>query len=220
MTAGLALLVLLGLLSGPLHAQTVTEGFHGYDWGQPGREIPEIDVSRAPERRAEGLLVYARTARFLGVPTRVVFYLDPEGKRLRKGKYLMEPDPGSCVREFTTVRLMIGGSYEGLREEPDPAPEGYQPRPSEEAATGPPAPAGLTCGDFLGGAGPPWRGVRFVNPGTGEAEVRAALFRRDSVPRILVCYLVDEDCEWPEGLDVEPGPKTLAPARMDTAGGG
>lgn len=211
-----SLLLLLPLR--PVQAQEtrLVGGFHGYAWGDPGREIPEIDLDLPPDRRAAGLAAYARTVYLLGRPTRAYFYLDSAALRLRAGRYLMDADPGSCVAELTTLRLMIAGSWSGLESEvrvvDDAAREA---RAGGGVGAGGPEPP-TSCRDFL--SGPPRR-VRatFRNPATGEAEVTAELFRRDSLPRILACYHLAEDCRWPEGVEVEEGPALRAPARRDTS---
>lgn len=217
--AGSLLLLLLPLRPAQAQETRLVGGFHGYAWGDPGREIPEIDLDLPPDRRVAGLAAYARTVYLLGRPTRAYFYLDSATLRLRAGRYLMDADPGSCVAELTTLRLMVAGSWSGLEGEvrvaEDAAP-GARAGGGGEGAGAPGQEPPTSCRAFL--SGPPRR-VRatFRNPATGEAEVTAELFRRDSLPRILACYHLAEDCRWPEGVEVEEGPTLRAPARRDTS---
>lgn len=214
---GFLLLVLPGR-SAPAQETRLVGGFHGYGWGDPGREIAEIDLDLPPDRRAAGLAAYARTVYLLGRPTRTYFYLDSAALRLRAGRYLMDADPGSCVADLTTLRLMIAGSWSGLESEVrvvEEAAPGDRSRGAEDVGAASPDPP-TSCRAFL--SGPPRRvQAIFRNPATGEAEVTAELFRRDSLPRILACYHLPEDCRWPEGVEVEKGPALGAPARRDTS---
>lgn len=221
MAAALAAAALLTLPSArpgtvvPAGADTVVDGFHGYEFGTPADRIGEIDASRPPEARHDGLEVYARTLRFIGMPTRAYFYLDTTEHRLRRGKHLIEPDTSSCVRELTTLRLMVAGTHPDLRAEVTRG-SGATADTSAAGAGGPPP---IQCPRFLEAEDARGWSVRFRNPDTGATEVRMELFRRDGEPRILACYLNESDCAWPDSASVEQGPKLLAPGRSpDTTG--
>lgn len=194
-------------------ADTIVDGFHGYEFGTPGDRIGEIDVSRPPQRRVDGLEVYARSLRFIAMPTRAYFYLDSAEHRLRGGKHLIEPDASSCVRELTTLRLMVAGTHPELAVRVVRGSGGERDTTEVERA-GPP----VRCPAFMETEEARRRSVLFRHPETGSVEVRMELFRRDGKPRILACYLNEADCVWPDSVSVEPGPKMLAPGRgPDTA---
>lgn len=192
---------------------TVVDGFHGYRFGTPGVRIEEIDVTAPPYRRHEGLEVYARDLHFLGVPTRAYFYLDSARRRLRRGKHLIEPDPSSCVRQLTTLRLMVAATHPEL--------DVRIRRSGGGSDTTSPARGGappVRCPDFLDADSAGSWTVLFRNPSGGRVEARMELFRRDDEPRILACYLNETDCAWPDSVEVRPGPRMLAPGREpDTA---
>lgn len=195
-------------------ADTIVDGFHGYEFGTPGDRIGEIDVSRPPGRRVNGLEVYARSLRFIAMPTRAYFYLDTAEHRLRGGKHLIEPDASSCVRELTTLRLMVAGTHPELAVQIVRGSGGE--RDTTEVDRGGPPP--VRCSDFMGTEEARGRSVLFRHPETGSVEVRMELFRRDGKPRILACYRNEADCAWPDSVSVEPGPEMLAPGRgPDTA---
>ena len=195
-------------------ADTVVDGFHGYRFGTPAARIGEIDGSRAPDARHEGLEVYARTLRFIGMPTRAYFYLDTAEHRLRRGKHLIEPDPAACVRELTTLRLMLAGTYPDLRVD---VIRGSGAAADTATAGGGPPP--VQCPGFVEAEEARGWSVLFRNPETDATEIRIELFRHRGEPRILACYLNESDCVWPDSASVEPGPKLLAPSRApDTTG--
>ncbi len=187
---------------------TIVESFHGYEFGTPADHIGEIDISRPPDARMDGLEVYARSLRFIGTPTRAYFYLDSADYRLRRGKHLIEPDASSCVRQLTTLRLMVAGTN------PDLSVHVIRGSGAErnEVGTEPGAPP-VQCPGFMEADEAREWSVLFRNPDTGAVEVRMELFRREGQPRILACYLNRDDCDWPDSVAVEPGPKLLAPGR-------
>lgn len=188
-------------------ADTIVDSFHGYEFGTPADRIGEIDISRPPDARMDGLEVYARSLRFIGMPTRAFFYLDSAEYRLRRGKHLIEPDASSCVRQLTTLRLMVAGTHpdlsvrvtRGSGAEPDGAADRRAPP--------------VQCPGFMEADEALEWSVLFRNPDTDAVEVRMELFRREGQPRILACYLNADDCDWPDSVTVEPGPKLLAPGR-------
>lgn len=196
-------------------ADTIVDSFHGYDLGTPADRIGEIDVSRPPDARVDGLEVYARTLRFIAMPTRAYFYLDSAEQRLRRGKHLIEPDPSSCVRELTTLRLMVAGTHPDLAVR---VIRGSGAARDTSAADGGGAPP-VQCPAFMEAEEARSWSVLFRNPDTDAVEVRMELFRRDGTPRILACYLLTgPECSWPDSVAVETGPKLLAPGRgPDTA---
>lgn len=199
---------------GDAAADTIVDGFHGYEFGAPGSRIGEIDASRPPDARVDGLEVFVRTVRFVGTPTRAYFYLDPVSHRLQRGKHLIEPDPATCVRQLTTLRLMVVGTHPDLEVETRTG-GGAEP---ETAASGGPGAASSPCRDFLDGDADLRRTVLFRHPESGRVEARMELFQRGGEPRILACYLNESDCVWPDSVQVETGPKLLAPGRGgDTA---
>lgn len=186
---------------------TIVDSFHGYEFGTPADRIGEIDISRPPDARMDGLEVYARSLRFIGMPTRAYFYLDSAEYRLRRGKHLIEPDASSCVRQLTTLRLMVAGTH------PDLSVRVIRGSGAERnEATGRGAPP-VQCPGFMDAEDALEWSVLFRNPDTDAVEVRMELFRREGQPRILACYLNTDDCDWPDSVTVEPGPKLLAPGR-------
>ena len=199
----------------PPPADTIVDSFHGYELGTPGDGIGEIDVSRPPDDRVDGLEVYARSLRFIAMPTRAYFYLDTAEHRLRRGKHLIEPDPASCVRELTTLRLMVAGTHPDLSVRViRGSGAGGDTATVRDGAPPVRCPAFMEAEEARG-----WS-VLFRNPETEAVEVRMELFRRDGKPRILACYLNEDDCVWPDSVAVEPGPKMLAPGRgPDTTDG-
>lgn len=190
-------------------ADTVLDSFHGYEIGTPGDRIGEIDVSRAPDARVDGLAVYARSLRFIAMPTRAFFYLDTAEHRLRRGKHLIEPDASSCVRQLTTVRLMVAGTHPDLRVELIRGSGAARDTSAADGGGGPP----VQCPGFMEAEEARSWSVLFRNPETDAVEARMELFRHEGQPRILACYLNVSDCAWPDSVQVEPGPKMLAPAR-------
>lgn len=199
----------------PAPADTIVDSFHGYELGTPGDRIGEIDVSRPPDDRVDGLEVYARSLRFIAMPTRAYFYLDTAEHRLRRGKHLIEPDPASCVRELRTLRLMVAGTHPDLTVRVIRG-AGAGGDTTTRRAGAPP----VRCPAFMEAEEARGWSVLFRNPETEAVEVRMELFRRDGKPRILACYLNDDDCAWPDSVAVEPGPKMLAPGRgPDTTDG-
>lgn len=184
------------------------DGFHGYEFGTPAAEIGEIDASRPPESRHRGLDVHARTVRFLGMPTRAYFYLDSAG-RLRRGRHLLEPDRSSCVRQLTTLRLMVAGTHPDLLVELIRG-SGAAADTARPAGRGAPP---VRCPGFLAADTARSWSVLFRHPETGAVEARMELFRRDGEPRILACYRNESDCVWPDSLRVRQGPKLRAPGR-------
>lgn len=197
-------------------ADTVVDSFHGYELGTPGTRIDEIDVARAPEALVDGLGVYARTLRFIGMPTRAHFYLDTTEHRLRRGKHLVEPDSSSCVRQLTTLRLMVAGTHPDLRVRTIRGSGATADTASPDPGGAPP----VQCPGFMeAGEASSWS-VLFRNPDSDAVEVRMELFRRGGKPRILACYLNESDCAWPDSVRVQPGPRLLAPERgPDTTDG-
>lgn len=196
----------------PASADTIVDSFHGYDLGTPADRIGEIDVSRPPDGRVDGLAVYERTLRFISMPTRAYFYLDTAEHRLRSGKHLIEAEPSSCVRQLTTLRLMVSGTHPDLDVR---VVRGSGASGDGSAGGGPP----VRCPGFMEAEDArSWR-VLFRHPETDAVEVRMELFRRGGTPRILACYLLTEaECAWPDSVEVESGPKLLAPGRgPDTA---
>lgn len=196
---------------------TVLDGFHGYEFGIPASRIGEIDASFPPEYEVDGLQVYARTLRFIGMPSRTYFYLDPGTKRLRRGKHLIEPAPSSCVRQLTTLRLMVAGTHPELDVEVIRG-SGADADTSEAGSGGAPP---VRCPGFIEADSVRNWSVLFRNPTSGTVEARMELFRRSGQPRILACYLNDSDCVWPDSVEVRPGPKLRAPGRgPDTTASG
>lgn len=202
---------------GSAPADTVLDGFHGYVFGVRAARIGEIDSSRPPEYTVDGMEVYVRTLRFVGMPARTYFYLDPEDRRLRRGKHLIEPDASSCVRQLTTLRLMVSGTHPDLRTEVVRGSGAEADPPTAGRGGAPP----VRCPAFVDAdTARDWT-VLFRNPASGALEARMELFRRGGEPRILACYLNESDCEWPDSVDVRPGPKLRAPERApDTTGAG
>lgn len=224
--AGALLLFASGSLSGrgspppappPRYApvDTIVDSFHGYELGTPVERIGEIDGSRPPDGRVDGLEVYARTLRFIAMPARAYFYLDTAGHRLRRGKHLIEPDLASCVRELTTLRLMVAGTHPDLRVQVIRGSGAARDTPATDGGGPPP----VRCPEFMEAEEARSRTVLFRHPDTDAVEVRMELFRRNGTPRILACYLLaGPDCAWPDSVEVETGPKLLAPGRgPDTA---
>ena len=195
-------------LRSPAPADTIVDSFHGYELGTPGDRIGEIDVSRPPDDRLDGLEVYARSLRFIAMPTRAYFYLDTAEHRLRRGKHLIEPDPSSCVRELTTLRLMVAGTHPDLSVRVIRGAGAGGDTATVRGGTPP-----VRCPAFMEAEEARGWSVLFRNPETEAVEVRMELFRRDGKPRILACYLNESDCVWPDSVAVEPGPKMLAPER-------
>lgn len=195
-------------------ADTLVDSFHGYEFGTPGDRIGEIDLSRPPDHRVDGFEVYARSLRFIAMPTRAYFYLDTAEHRLRAGKHLIEPDASSCLRELTTLRLMVAGTHPELAVRIVRGSGGQRDTAGvDRGGTHP-----VRCPDFMETEEARVRSVLFRHPETGSVEARMELFRRDGNPRILACYLNEVDCVWPDSVSVEPGPKMLAPGRgADTA---
>ncbi len=195
-------------------ADTVVDGFHGYDLGTPAGSIGEIEPSGSPDARLDGLEVYARTLRFLGMPTRAYFYLDTAEHRLRRGKHLMEPGASSCARQLNTLRLMVAGTHPELRVQ-------SIRRSGASADTADVEESGLAaarCPDLMGESEAVEWTLLMRNPRTDAVEVRMELFRRGGEPRILACYLNQSDCAWPDSVEVRPGPELRAPGRgPDTA---
>lgn len=190
-------------------SDTIVDGFHGYEFGIPASRIGEIDASFPPEYEVDGLQVYARTLRFIGMPSRTYFYLDPETKRLRRGKHLIEPDPSSCVRQLTTLRLMVAGTHPDLEVEVIRG-SGAGADTTEAGSGGAPP---VRCPGFMEADSARAWSVLFRNPASGNVEARMELFRRSGTPRILACYLNESDCVWPDSVEVRPGPKLRAPGR-------
>lgn len=196
---------------------TIVDGFHGYEFGVPASRIGEIDASLPPEYEADGLQVYARTLRFIGMPSRTYFYLDPEDKRLRRGKHLIEPDASACVRQLTTLRLMVAGTHPDLEVEVIRG-SGAGADTTEAGSGGAPP---VRCPGFMDADSARAWSVLFRNPSSGNVEARMELFRRSGTPRILACYLNESDCVWPDSVEVRPGPKLRAPGLgPDTTGSG
>lgn len=198
-------------------ADTIVDGFHGYEFGVPASRIGEIDATFPPEYEVDGLQVYARTLRFIGMPSRTYFYLDPDTKRLRRGKHLIEPDSSACVRQLTTLRLMVAGTHPDL--EVEVIRGSSAGADTSEAGSGGTPP--VRCPGFMEADSARSWSVLFRNPTSGNVEARMELFRRSGTPRILGCYLNESDCAWPDSVEVRPGPKLRAPGRgPDTTSSG
>lgn len=181
------------------------EGFHGYPWGTSPETIPLLAAADSADRPGEGVHAYGATLRFLGMPTRAVFYFDSADGGLVGGKYLSEPPDLSCVAQFRTVRLLVGSDLGEASLEL-----------SEGAGSGAPS-AREACRRFLEAPTAERWEASFVGPARSDTVARVRLLRRDGEPGLVACVRILSDCRWPDEAGIPEGPD-LGPARRDTAG--
>jgi hypothetical protein len=164
-----------------------------------------LAAADSADRPAEGVHAYGATLRFLGMPTRAVFYFDSAGGGLVGGQYLAEPPDLSCVAQFRTLRLLVGSDVGQASLEL-----------GEGSGAGAPT-ARAACRRFLEApTSEPWEAI-FLGPARSDTVALVRLLRRAGEPGLLACVRILSDCRWPEEAGIPEGP-VLGPARRDTAG--
>ena len=96
----------------------VVQGFHGYAWGTPVSEIPEVAGSE-PVGEKDGLTIYSADVSHLGREVLAGFYFHPQSGGLVEGYYVMALALEECEQEWSRYVSDLERAYPALRREVD-----------------------------------------------------------------------------------------------------
>jgi hypothetical protein len=94
----------------------VVQGFHGYPWGTPVQEIPEVAGSE-PVGEKDGLTIYSADVSHLGRDVLAGFYFHPKDGGLVEGYYVMPLALEACEQEWSRIVEDLERAYPTLERE-------------------------------------------------------------------------------------------------------
>jgi hypothetical protein len=98
-------------------AQTeIVTGFHGYAWGTPISEIPEL-AGRPPAGVKDDLVIYSLEVTVAGRRALAGFYAHPRSGQLLEGAYVFALQLSECPSVWAAVVREIEAAYPTLVEE-------------------------------------------------------------------------------------------------------
>jgi hypothetical protein len=113
----IVLLSALFLLARPAGAQTeIVTGFHGYAWGTPISEIPEL-AGKPPVGVKDDLVIYSLEVTVAGKRTLAGFYAHPRTGQLIEGAYVFALQLNECLSVWAAVVREIEATYPTLTKE-------------------------------------------------------------------------------------------------------
>ena len=117
MTGRAALAALLAVVAcGDGPGPELVQSFHGYRWGTPVAEIPEVAGTEQVGEK-DGLAIYSAEVSHLGREVLAGFYFHPRTGGLVEGYYVLPLTLEECEREWTRFVLDLETTFPTLAKE-------------------------------------------------------------------------------------------------------